>query len=240
MSFRVSYKAGKVGKASIDVYNAAPETVAAALERGAFVRLLAGYGNPGVIFEGVALRNGTRTHRSGTDRILHIEGRAGKKLNTRVQLSYATPVALSEVLDEVVKALALPRGVVRLEREVIFPSGFQYVGDGFALINRLMNNGGAVASILDGTFQALPAARTSTQDVVVFSSKTRNLIGTPQRRNKGVIETTALIEPRMRPGVQYVIESENINGRHKARDVTFMGDVYTNAYFVRCTGRQIR
>jgi hypothetical protein len=241
VAFRVDYKGGKSATANFDIYNPAPGTIDLALTKGVYTRLLAGYDTPALIFEGGPIRNGVQVQRKGPDRVLHIEARTGRGLvPARVSITLAQPTAVAEVINIALEALGLPRGVVRLPEALTLPAGFAYEGDAYTLVQRLSANQGAVATILDNGVQVLPQEDNATEQVVQFSVAARNLYNSPQRRDKGIIEVTAALDPKLRPGRRFIVQSEQINGTFKARDVSFVGDLYSNQFYVQATGRQIK
>lgn len=240
VAFKVDYKSGKSATASFDVYNPAPATIELALTKGVYFRLLAGYDAPALIFEGKAIRNGVQTKRQGPDRILHIEARTGPGLEPRrVRVNLTQDTQTLEVINRALAVLGMPKGVVRIDPTQTLPAGFYYEGDAYALIQRLGANEGVSVTMLDNGVQALPTEDTATEQVAVFSVAARNLYQSPERRDKGLIEITGALDAKLRPGRRFIVQSEQINGTFKARDVSFMGDLYTNQFYVKATGKQL-
>ena len=222
---RVAYKNARAGEAEIEVYNPAPQTIAAAEERGVVLRLLAGYGVPELVFEGSPIRDGVNLRREGADRILSIAARTGgvQLEQGRLSLSYAQGTRVSEVVAEAARQLGLPQGVVQLGEDYDLPPGFSYSGSAGDLLQRLVSSAGSTLTVRDGVLQALPAGADTGEQVARLTPQT-GLLGSPTRRKgkkRALVEIEAQLIPGLRPGKRVVVESEALNGVFVARDVSF-------------------
>lgn len=227
---RVTYKSVRAGEAELEIYNPAPQTIAAAQQRGAVLRLLAGYGVPELVFEGAAIRDGVMVRREGADRILSIAARTGgvQLEQARLSLSYAQGTRASDVVAEAARALGLPLGVVRLGEDYDLPAGFSYSGNAGELLQRLVSSAGSTLTVRDGALQALPTGEDTGEQVALLTPQT-GLLGSPTRRGgkkRALVELEAQLIPGLRPGKRVVVESEALSGVFVARDVSFDLDLF--------------
>lgn len=227
---RVSYKNARAGEAEIEVYNPAPETIAAAEQRGATIRLLAGYEVPELLFEGSVIRDGVMVRKDGEDRILSIVARTGgvQLEQARLSLSYAQGTRASDVVAEAARVIGLPQGVVRLGQDYDLPAGFSYSGNANELLQRLVQSAGSTLTVRDGALQVLPSGE-DTGELVTRLTPDTGLLGSPTRRagkKRALVEIQALLIASLRPGKRIVVESEALNGVFVVRDVTFEIDTF--------------
>lgn len=239
---RVTYKSTRAGEAEIEVYNPAPGTIAAAQERGAIIRLLAGYGVPELVFEGSAIRDGVMVRREGADRLLSIAARTGgvQLEQTRLSLSYAQGTRASEVVAEAARQLGLAQGVVQLGEDYDLPPGFAYSGNAGELLQRLVSSAGSTLTVRDGALQALPSGADTGEQVALLTPMT-GLLGSPVRRGgkkRALVELEAQLIPGLRPGKRVVVQSEALDGVFVARDVSFDLDLFGD-FKVAFTAREV-
>lgn len=248
--FKVKFsKAPEPNTAAIDVYNPSAQTVSAARAGGAVFRLLAGYngisGQPGTVrqvFKGTAVKNGIKVTKSGVDRILHIEAQDGGDVYrlANISLSISTEVTALDLLDAVLADLEIPRGLVSAPVDARWPQGITFQGRSRDLLDRIATTQNADWFIRDGAFYLMPRGTATTETAPVYSVKRRTLIGSPVQRDHGQVEVVALLDPGMRPGRQYVVESltDEINGTYVAGDVRMEGDSgYESAFYTTIQGR---
>jgi hypothetical protein len=212
--------------AKIELYNAAPETIALAQQTDAVVRLLVGYGaEPRLIFHGDPIPDGVTVRRERVDRILAIEAQDGRRAytGTHVDVSFATEQTGRQVFSVVADELGLPLGVTDLGDDVRFPSGLALSGPARDVLERLAAMTGRRWTIRDGTLQVWARGGTTGEEAILFSPRT-GLIGSPVRTDKGGVELMALIAPSLRPGRPFRLESELVSGDYVAREVQFKGD----------------
>ena len=77
---------------------------------------------------------------------------------------------------------------------------------------------GADWSVQDGALQVVDTLGHTEEEVVVVSSRRRNLIGRPTLQDVG-IQFTALLDGRIRPGRRVVLESKEHYGVYVAQEV---------------------
>ena len=225
--------ASSPNEANIDVYGLNADSLAVAQSPTAEVRLLVGYDAPRQIFVGNPVKNGVSIVRQQAEVILRIKAQDGGRAygTARVALSYSQPTLLSEVVSAVSKQLGLPTDVVQIDDDYEIPGGLTLVGPARNILDDLARSRAADWMIRDGAFVWKPKGQDTGEQAVVFSSRTRNLVGSPSPKEDG-IEVKALIDPNMRPGKLFQVESADYNGLYVARAVTFTGDTHGNDFYV--------
>lgn len=227
--------------AVIELYNPNKGSVALAQAEGVIVRLLVGYDVPLQIFRGNPVAGGVSLSRQGPDRVLRIEAQdGGRELAAgRVSVSVSTSTSAQQVFDELSDALGLALGSVRVEGGLTLTQGAVLQGKASDVLDDLVRSMGLEWYVRDGALYVGTEGESTGETAVVFSSATKNLIGTPTRKD-GAVEATALISPSMRPGKPFRVESLDITGDFVAEDVVFEGDSgYENPFYVKVTGRPV-
>lgn len=241
VGFRVQMSREAVpNKATIKAYNLHPDTIALLQELDVIVRLVVGYDVPRQIFRGSPIKSGVRVEKQGPDRIVIIEAQDGGReyQSTQLNISFATPTTLQQVFDEVALQLGLPTGTIRINRNISYPHGFSYTGPARTLLDRIADSTASDWFIRDGALYVIGSNEDSGEEAVVFSSARKNLIGSPTPKDNGM-EVKALIEPSMRPGRLFQLESESYNGIYVAQDVMFVGDSgWETQNYVITTGKE--
>ena len=246
VSFRVEMDRTSVpSRGVIQVYNPAEATVGVLQQEDAVVRLLAGYasaGGPRLIFRGEPVRNGVGMERRGPDRILTIEALDGGRevADGFVNTSFGRETSARQVLDALAAALGLPLGIPlggALDREIRWPHGLTLVGPARDELDRVCEALAADWFVRDGALYVVGRGRSTGETAPLFSPAAGNLVGSPTRKADGSVEVVALLDPAMRPGRPFVVESASVSGEYIARDVAFDGDSgYDAIFYVRLTG----
>jgi hypothetical protein len=238
VAFRVTHtRAADPSPATISIWNLRPETIAEFQRENAVVRLLAGYDVPRLIFEGNALVDGVTVDRRGVDRILTVKAQDGliAVQSSQVDVSFDGETTLTEILEEALGQLGLPRGPSAEVPDIRF-SDYTYHGDASGLMDRIADMASVDWLIRDGAIVLIGEGATSGETASVYSAKNGNLIGSPTRKDTGV-EVTALLDASMRPGMPFVVESEEINGEFIADEVVFSGDSgFATPFYTIITG----
>jgi hypothetical protein len=252
VSFRVRMDRGRSAhEAAVRVWNANPRTLAV-LDAGPepTVQLKVGYGDPlqpeggtglpRLIFLGELVRDGLRIEREGPERVAEIEAKdtPGAYQLGRVALTFATSVSMSQVVAAVVAELGLPVGDLTLVPDVTLAQGGTFAGAARDVLNRIAASVNADWWITDGVFFMTPKGQAAPGLVPVFSSLAGNLIGTPVKKDRGKIEVKALLDASMRPGLSFLVDSEEIKGTYVADSVEFIGDSgFDLPFYVQIVGR---
>jgi hypothetical protein len=229
-------------KATIELYNPAPDSIALVQQPLSVVRLLVGYEDsiPQQVFQGNPIPLGVHDTKTGPTRILKIEAQDGQRAlsSKRINLSLATATTLGAVLTQVTTALGLPQGTV-LPGDLAsrrLTQGAVLVGSCADVLTRLCNSAGLEWFVRDGALQIVTAGGTTGEIVPVFSSISGNLIGSPIRTKEG-IEVKALISPTLRPGKMFSVASLDYNGLCICDSLVFDGDSgWDVPYYVTAKG----
>lgn len=236
--FRVSMsRSTEPNRATIIVTNLAPTSRALLQEDGCVVQLIAGYDVPRMLFQGNPVKGGVRSERRGPDRITTIEAEDGGReiREAFISVSFATETTLRQVLDEVGSQLGLPEGTIRVDTSYRFPHGVSLQGQVSDVLDRVAQISGAGWFIRDGTLQIVADDEDTGETAVVFSVDQGNLIGSPTPTDDG-IEIVGLLEPSIRPGRLFQVQSEDYDGVYIADEVEFVGGVRDSAFYVKVRG----
>lgn len=228
ISFDAQYKLdGKPNQGAIAVRGAARDLYAASAEKGALVRVLAGYNTPKLVFTGNPIpRVGCSYGHDAGARVLEIQALdAGNKYaTTYLDISIDGQTTALQVVKECAKQLALPIGPLP---DVLGSTQF---GEGFyasGKVDKVLAEVGALTDLdfttRDGALLAIPRNGDTGERVIVLSTQNGNLLNM-QRQKDGTIQYTALLEGSLRPGRRVVFEHPDFEGEAKLRDVRHNGD----------------
>lgn len=226
----------------VTLYNAAPETIALAQREGAVVRLLAGYEGapPRLLFHGNPIPDGVESRRDGHTRHLVIEAQDGRRAytGTWIDEAFEGERTARQIYQRVADELGVPLGRFDVGEDVRFPAGLALTGPAREVLDRLSSMTDRKWMIRDGALQVWRPAATTGEPAVLFSSRTRTLIGSPVRTDEGV-EVRGHIDPSVRPGRPFRVESEAIEGDYVCTECQFRGDTRGADWYVIATGRPL-
>lgn len=234
-------------EATIDVFNPAPETVAAARNTSNQIRLLAGYDTVGTVFVGHALRGGVRVVHRGPDRVMTIDAQDGWRAlaDAKISKTYTTRTTAQEVVDEVVAQAGLPRGIIRIPGTFTFENGVVLHGSARRILDELTETINGRWAIVDGALELHDTDEPTVlgQRGPHVSVAAGNLIGSPTVRTDeaGVAnyEVRSLLLPSMRPWRPFRLTAEDLRGDLVARDVVHQGDSgWDSAFYTDIVARQ--
>lgn len=233
--------------ATIRVWNLRDDTIALLQRPRALVRLFVGYASAGgarLVYQGNPIPKGSKVDRQGPDRIATVELGDGSRVygNARIAASFAASVSFGEVFDAATAALGLPVAVPPPANTsaITFPGGLHAVGPARDVLHRLAVAANCHWFIRDGAIYFLPRNGGTTEVAPLFSSRAGNLIGEVSRTEDDGVEIRTLIDPAMRPGRPFRIESSRVTGNYVARDVQFVGDSgFANDFYCVITGRPL-
>jgi len=224
--------------AKISIYNLGSKGRALAERKKAFVLLEAGYGER---FEQLFYGDVTRAYisRQGPDWVITAECGDGSVAlrSVHIDKSYAPGTDVKNIIQDVVQGFVDQGKVVigsllGLKSEKA-QSGMALSGAGKSILDDLTRKQGLEWSIQDNTLQILPSDRDIGRQAVLLSPST-GLIGSPIRREveggQGV-EFKALILPQLFPGRLIKIESRQVTGFFKLREVSFAGDTHGQPFY---------
>ena len=236
---------GTPNTARIEMWNPNADTIALLQSDDARVRLIVGYNAPQQIFFGSPIEGGVTSERMGPERVLKIEASDGGRelADAFVDISFETETTMEQLFAEVVDQTGLVTGTIRLDDSVRFPNGYSFNGPARELMDRLAlvaQDSKLRASkwfVRDGATQFIPYGETTGETAIVFSSKTKNLIGSPIATDDG-IEVVGLLAPSLRPGKPLRVVSEKYNGDYTCTSLAFDGDSgFADPFYVKAKGR---
>lgn len=248
VAFRATKTLGsKPNAIEIRVWNLAPETRAAAQEKGAGVMLSAGYrGDVRLLFVGDV---DLVTHeRDGADWVTTLQ--AGDGLNAMRQGRIMEAFAAGAKATDVVKKLAgQMKVVIGSALEDWKGGGVDGAIDAFA--NGLILNGpvhvemdrvakatGFEWSIQDGALQILTPGKANNREAVVLSPLT-GLIGSPTPAvvstqgggKRSVIRARSLLNGDLSPGRAVQLDAAQVKGWYRVESVQMTGDTFGGDWF---------
>jgi hypothetical protein len=234
----------KPNKATIEVYNLAPTSVALLEVPLAAVMLKLGYGTvsiPRLVFQGTPIKGGITQTKQGPDRITTIQAADGGRVFStgRVEFASVLPTTLGTIFNAATAQLApLTVGTTTgVNVAYPFPRGFNFSGSAKDFLDLAADISLADWYILDNTLHVVPIGTPIPATVPIYSSEAGTLIGQPAGKDNGV-QITALADASMRPGQTFNVVSPTINGAYIATDVQFIGDSgFANPYYVKVTGK---
>ncbi len=225
----------------VQIWNPRQDTVESMQRPDSVIEVYAGYSSPILIARGNPIKDGVTEEKSGPTRILTIEFSDGGQAfaAARVNRTFAANATLQQIFTECTNALGLPLGAATVDLSTRLPYGFTATGQASTVMDKIVNSIGANWFIRDGVVQIVPVGESTGEPAVLFASRLKNLIGEPRKKSGGKIEITALVNPGIRPGKPFRVESRDVNRDYIADDVTFMVDNWQGGDFiVRIVGRE--
>ena len=224
--------------AKVSVFNLSVEGRALAEEEKAFLLLEAGYrGRFGQLFVGDITR--AYISRQGPDWVTTVECGDGSRAlrSTHIDKSYAPGTDYADIFKDVVRSF-VDQGKVGIGSMLGVKSekaqtGLSLSGNSKAVLDDLTEKQGLEWSIQDETVQVLPKNAHIGRQAVLLTPDT-GLIGSPIRREVdggAGVEFRTLLIPALLPGRMTKIESRQINGFFKLRQVNFSGDTHGQSWY---------
>lgn len=232
---------------NIEIYGLTRTSVAAyiSLERDLRVRLLAGYDTPYLLFDGNPVKesdgnSGISFRAEGAERVFKIKAKDGLRRyeRARVNVSLGQETSLEDVLVKVAEELAVPVDTIDVPPDIQLTQGVSLTGQATDVLDRLALSTGADWSIQDGKFQFLARRSARRGQGLLLSTEARNIIGSPQRKGKGV-KVTTFIHGSVVPGAKFRLRSDEglLDGDYKATEVKYTGDShYGDDFHATITG----
>lgn len=253
---RVTFKIEKTSeptpnKASIEVYNLAPDTIELLKKPKCRVVLSAGYGlimdvglsSAEVIFTGDGAKSYTK--KTGPDYITTIEVGDGltSYQGSQINTSIAGGAAGKSAIEQVISAMGLKKGEVKGADSYSFGDNLVLSGNARDAMDDVTDKGDLEWSIQDEQVQVLPVNGFNSLDPVKLTSDT-GLIGSPNRtgfqnskQTKSLdagIEFVSLLQPSLKPGRRVLIESKFVTGVFVVRKTNMNGDTKQGPWFSEC------
>lgn len=232
----------------IEVYNLSEKNRAVFEQKGAAVRLTAGYGNRiKDIFTGDVAT--VTTKKQGPDIITSIEAADGLSSyqSKEADLSFGPGTKVGTVLDTLIGSFGLIKGEVQgIDPNDEYLNGVSFSGRVHDHIDTLIGkNPDLEWSVQDGAVQVLPKKKGSTVPAALLTPST-GLIGSPFKRtvlqaeiSKNVdgmtaengVQIKSLLNPDILPGRLIRVEAKFVNGTFKAEKVVHSGDTHDVTYY---------
>ena len=234
--------------ATIKLYNINESSRALLKEKGALIRLEAGYQNVAEeIFIGDV--GFVRSIRVGPDMITEVQSGDGRKnlRDAKVNATLGPGATTKQVVELLTRELQVGVGTIKGLVDEAFQNGVTLSGPVKSVMDRIMKNSDLEWSIQDGNLQALPVNEPS-EDTTIVLSKDTGLVGTPAKREPDTkkptssgdgIEFTALMRAAIKPGVMVGIRSEEINGFFKIRKANYAGTNRAGPFWVKCEAKEV-
>lgn len=234
-------RAGAPNQARVRVWNTGTTTAAALVGPAPTCMVAAGLGEgaPSPIFRGDVVTK--QLVKSGTDRVLDIEAQDGGRVWTFGRTHYTTtaPTSLVALVQIAVSQQGLPIGDLTPGADVPQPRG-AYINEPFRdFMDRASASLRATWTVTDGFFYLTPKGAPGPSPTMPrFSAVGGTLVGQPVSRERNQVEIVGLLDPTVRPGRLFSVDSPTVRGTFIADEVTFRGDSgYEQPFFVEVKGK---
>lgn len=232
----------KPNEAQVSISNLSRDSSAWCRTKGHVLRLSAGYGGvPEQLFiGGIDRAERTETPPDSETKIEAADG--GREFRDgRIAKSYAGQVMLSTVLQDLATAMGLGLGFVGTFADVAVTQGLALTGPARDQLDRVCRSLGMTWSIQDGAIQVVLPSGATPEPAVLLTPDT-GLIGSPtpvaDKKAKGKIDLICLLQPSLRPGRRFQLESRDFKGIYKAEDVEHKGDTHGQDWCTTITARE--
>lgn len=203
--------ASSSNKASVTAYNLNNDSKAFVEKKEGLMRLEAGYqDNISILFLGDIAK--VMTKRSGADITTVIESGDGESrlANAHVEIGLKSGATDQQIIDQVIKALAVKRGIVKGIQRKEYLNGFSFSGKASEVLDDITRKQELEWSIQNGALQIIPKADNTGEMAVLLNAQT-GLLDVPNKTEDGFI-AKSLLNPLLMPGRQVKIESELLTG----------------------------
>lgn len=237
-------------KATIEIYNIAPDTIKLLKEPKCRIVLSAGYGlssdlketTAEIIFTGDGIKSYTK--KSGPDYITTIECGDGASAyqDGKINASLNEGTSSQTAIQQVISAMGLKSGEIK-GASGSFSGNLVLSGNAKDAMDDVTKKNDLEWSIQDEQVQVIPINNFNSLDPIKLTNET-GLIGSPNRtgfqnsKNKtdkdSGIEFISLLQPELKPGRRVLIESKFITGVFVVRKVNMNGDTKSGNWYSEC------
>lgn len=224
----------------LSIFNLSPASRGELAGRGFRLILQAGYdGAVAQVFSGEVTRV---THeRNGPDMVTKILAGDGARAyaHARVRESYRPGTPVSQVIARTVQAMQVdPGNALQAAGRIAgqFSAGYAQSAPAGAELTRLLSEHGLEWSIQDGRIEVLAAGESLPELAPLLSPET-GLVGSPQLGNpseKGkpaTLKVRSLLQPAVRPGQRFELQSLEHRGTFRAQKVMHSGDTHGGDWY---------
>ena len=224
----------------ISIFNLSAASRAKCDEKGVRVVLQAGYGDDVAQIASADVR--TVNHlKQGVDWVTKIEAGDGERAieHARVSGSFRPGTAVKDIVGKTIQALQMDPGNAQQKAQQLageFSSGYVQHAKASTELSRLLEPAGWSWSVQDGRIELLGPGEVLGELAPLFSPST-GLVGVPEMGSPGakgehpVLKCRSLLQPRLRPGQRFKLESASRSGTFVAKKVTHSGDTFGNDWY---------
>ena len=215
-------------------------------KKGIPVQVEAGYRDQTfLIFKGfldIAL-----SEKDGPDWITNIYTDDGKDaIKARGAVSYRGGVNVNKILQDTAKQMGVGLGnLVESIKDKSLSELGTAVANGFTGKNNpadtmftLLDDLGFDGSIQDNEIQVMQKGQPINPNAVLLTENT-GLVDTPAVDRKGRLEARVLMIPGLFPGASVSVKSPTANGNWRVDSTTYIGDTFTNDWYIEIEGAGI-
>jgi hypothetical protein len=244
--FRISFRVVKTlttetNVSDVEIYGLGESIRQQIMEPELVMQIEAGYAGGTEI---LSLADVTRTEvkRQPPDIITRIECQDGAKelRDRKVALSFAPGTSVQRVLDKLAQELALGERATGVQVEGEYPQGLTLSTTIRDALDRVTRKANVTWSIQDRELQVLDRVEAS-QGEGVLLTPTTGLINSPEpidnpedsteRRRGFGYRVRSLLNPKIRPGEQLILESSDVQGQFRIDTVEHSGDTRGNDWY---------
>jgi len=225
--------------ATIQIWNLSETSRAEILRSGATVSLEAGYGRElGMIFQGNDFKVNIR--RELPDVVTEIKTQDGgfQLRSNIVNIGFELGSSIRDVVSQIMGTF---QDLTTNAKEILtvpadqLSEGWIASGTAKKVLDDLLKPRGIQWSVQDGEIRLVADDKTSNDGAVRLSAGTvtlkgTGLVGSPTKTEDGII-VTSLLNPKIRPYRQIVVESRDIDGIYKVDKVTHRGDSWGGDWY---------
>ena len=225
--------------ATIQIWNLSETSRAEILRSGATVSHEAGYGRElGMIFQGNDFKVNIR--RELPDVVTEIKTQDGgfQLRSNIVNIGFELGSSIRDVVSQIMGTF---QDLTTNAKEILtvpadqLSEGWIASGTAKKVLDDLLKPRGIQWSVQDGEIRLVADDKTSNDGAVRLSAgsetlKGTGLVGSPTKTEDGII-VTSLLNPKIRPYRQIVVESRDINGIYKVDKVTHRGDSWGGDWY---------
>jgi len=219
----------------VTIYNLSPEHRAALQGKGRKVAIEAGYEDSGVtrLFLGdVRTCDHVRDGANWKTQLKCGDGERAVQF-ARISESFAAGTTVGDVVKACARSMGLAIGntdTAASGLSTVLYNGWTAHGPTSDALTRILRSVGYSYSIQDGAIQILAPGQTLAASVPVISTDT-GMVGSPEvgTANKPggavVVKVKCLLQPQLRPGARFKLESERYNGFFRVKKVEHEGNI---------------
>lgn len=232
----------KPNECQVQVYGLSRDSSSWCRTKGHVLRLMAGYGGaPELLFLG-GVDRAVRSE-DAPEAVTTVEAADGGRefREARVYKSFTGQIMSSQVIQELATAAGLPLGFIEPFVDVPITQGVVLAGPVRDNLDKITRSLGLSWSIQDGRLQTLSASG-GTPEPSVLLTPDSGLVGSPRpatdKKVKKKIELTCLLQPSLRPGRRFMLESRDYKGVYRCEDVEHRGDTHADDWFTNVTATE--